>query len=279
MYTTLINASTLYQHANNLDWVIFDCRFSLANTEAGRHAYQQAHIPNAHYMHLDEDLSGPIVPGVTGRHPLPAPESFATLLGEKGVSNASQVIAYDDRGGAIASRLWWMLKWLGHEAVAVLDGGIQAWQALHFPLSTTPPTAVPKTFTPNVQSKLIASVAAVEARTQQAVSNLVDARAAARYHGQEEPIDPVAGHIPRACSLPFADNLTNAGTFADQATLTERFSSLYQDDPQPIVYCGSGVTACHNILAMAHAGFPLPRLYPGSWSHWITDSNRPIARD
>lgn len=279
MYTTLIDAATLYEHVNTLDWVIFDCRFTLGNTEAGRRSYQQAHIPNAHYLHLDEDLSGPIIPGVTGRHPLPAPETFAKLLGNKGVSNASQVVAYDDRGGAIASRLWWILKWLDHEAVAILDGGLQTWQALRFPLSSISPTASPKTFIPNIQTQSVASVEEVIAQTQRATPNLVDARAAQRYHGHEEPIDPIAGHIPHASSLPFAANLTESGTFADKAALLERFTTLFEEGPEPIVYCGSGVTACHNILAMTHAGLPQPRLYPGSWSHWITDTTRPVARD
>lgn len=279
MHTTLIDAPTLSQHIEQLNWIVFDCRFSLKDTNAGRQKYEEGHLPDAIYLHLDDDLSGPILPNVTGRHPLPDPAIFATLLGNKGVTNNSQVVAYDDIGGAIASRLWWMLKWLGHEAVAVLDGGIHAWLQHGFPLDTQEPQLTHQTYTPNIRDALVASVEDVERRVEGMHSHLIDARTNERYRGLTEPIDPVAGHIPGAQSLPFKDNLAPDNRFKSSEALAARFAHTQVESIDPIVYCGSGVTACHNSLAMVHAGYPMPKLYPGSWSHWITDPKHPVARD
>lgn len=279
MHTTLIDARTLHTNIHKPEWVIFDCRFSLKDTELGRSNFEKGHLPTAQYLHLDEDLSGPIIPGTTGRHPLPDPTLFAKLLGTRGVSNTTQVVAYDDMSGAIASRLWWMLKWLGHDAVAVFDGGIQAWTNEGFALTADVTSPMPQTFVPHVRESLSVEVGDIESRIQSDAPNLIDARAHERYLGHVEPIDPVAGHIPGARSLPFKENLNTDGAFLDQTSLRTRFAARSEQSPTPIVYCGSGVTACHNILAIVHAGLPMPLLYPGSWSHWITDSKRRVETD
>ncbi|HVY28752.1 MAG TPA: sulfurtransferase [Polyangiaceae bacterium] len=257
---------------------LVDCRASLQNPAAGRELYAQQHLPGAHFADLLEDLSGPIVPGVTGRHPLPPVDAFVAKLRAWGLGNASQVVAYDDAGGAFAARLWWMLRWLGHDAVAVLDGGFPAWVSEGRAVTAELPRVSAGDFTPRLRRELSVSAAQLSA-AESRVGKLFDARAPERYRGDVEPIDPVAGHIPGAENLPFAENLRD-GRFKPAAELRARFAAaLGATQPEDaVVYCGSGVTACHDVLAFAHAGLPLPRLYAGSWSEWITDPSRPTER-
>lgn len=267
MYTSLISAKELQELLPaGTPLRIVDTRFSLADTAAGRRAYAQGHLPDAIYAHLDEDLSGEIIPGQTGRHPLPDPIELAARLGTWGIAADTQVVAYDDMGGAIAARLWWLLRWLGHDRVAVLDGGIAAWEAQGGNLTRVVPDIIPRIFEPRVRPELTVDAARVEAIRQDPAYRLIDSRTAPRYRGEEEPIDPVAGHIEGAENLPFGENL-HEGTMRPKAALRERFGDT--DPERTVFYCGSGVTACHNILAHEHAGLGLAKLYPGSWSEWI----------
>ena len=275
-YTTLISVDALHDHLSSSDWVMVDCRFSLKDTEKGRRAYLESHLPGAVYAHLDEDLSGQIIPGKTGRHPLPDVETFATWLGKQGISNTTQVVAYDDMGGPIAARLWWMMRWLGHEKVAVLDGGWHQWGQKGYTVTTDLPTPSPHTFIPSPDTSLIATLEDVQKHATSS-SVLIDARAYERYAGIKEPIDPVAGHIPGAYSFPFKENLDNAGLFKSAAALQERFAAIAREK-NIVCYCGSGVTAAHNILAMTYAGLQHVALYPGSWSEWIVDPERAVER-
>jgi thiosulfate/3-mercaptopyruvate sulfurtransferase len=278
-YKTLISPTDLFPHLDDPNWVIVDCRFWLDDTEKGRSDYKQAHIPGAIYAHVDEDLSGPVVPGETGRHPLPLVDEFVNRLGSWGINADVQVVAYDDRGGAIAARLWWLLQWLGHEAVAVLDGGLPAWLRAGFPTTDEVPLLEKREFVPHLRADLVVTAEDVLFHFGDPAYCLFDSRAPERYRGEEEPIDPVAGHIPGAISYPFPRNLDDEESFVPKESLKGRFHVLLDGVPaeRAIFYCGSGVTASHNILAVTHAGLGMPRLYAGSWSHWITDPERPIA--
>jgi thiosulfate/3-mercaptopyruvate sulfurtransferase len=278
VYTTLISAAELNQHLGQPDWALVDCRFSLADPARGRLAYEQAHIPGAIYAHLDEDLSGPIIPDQTGRHPLPAVDFVAQTLSRWGIDASVQVVAYDDSSGSIAARLWWLLRWLGHEAVAVLDGGWPGWQSEGYPERSEVESRAGRVFTPQPQPHLLASATEVLTVRNDPAYRLLDARSADRFRGENETLDPIAGHIPGAVSAPFADNLVPDGRFRSPEELQARFQSLLGDVPpeQTIVYCGSGVTAAHNLLALAHAGRGDARLYAGSWSEWITKRDYPI---
>ncbi len=268
MYDTLIGTDALAANIERPDWVIIDCRFSLSDTNAGRNAYNTEHIINAIYAHLDEDLSGEIITGKTGRHPLPNIGLFTQKLSDWGIDNNTQVIAYDDKGGAIAARLWWLLKWLGHQRVAVLNGGWQTWRHQQLPTDTRVPSPQPKKFTPHLQSKRTISKKEIAIQTGNTPLNLVDSRGKERYLGINEPIDPVAGHIPGAINLPFSENLDENGLFLPVEDLQRRFKAI-QKPNTPVFYCGSGVTACHNILAYEYCGYGQALLYPGSWSEWI----------
>ncbi len=273
MYKTIIDANTLVLHLNNPDYWIVDCRFNLADTSYGQKAYTQNHIPSAYYLHLDHDLSSPITPQ-SGRHPLPDLHKLAATLTQLGLRQDSQVIVYDDSAGAMAVRLWWLLRWLGHEAVAVLDGGFPAWQQQQLPVTQVIPDSRPAAnFKPNVQADFI-----VETRDllSEHTWQLVDARAAERFRGEMEPIDPIAGHIPGAINRPLTDNLIN-GRFKTAIQLKAEWQQILGDiNPHNVVHmCGSGVTACHNQLAMEMAGLNGSRLYAGSWSEWIRDLTRP----
>ena len=257
---------------------VVDCRASLQNPAAGRELYGKSHLPRAVFADLLEDLSGPIVAGKTGRHPLPDVDVFVRQLRQWGIGAGSQVVAYDDAGGAFAARLWWMLRWLGHDAVAVLDGGFSAWVAEGRPVTDEVETSPLGDFVARPRAELLAT--AKELAAPQSLDRKVfDARAPERYRGDVEPIDPVAGHIPGALNLPFAENLRD-GRFLSPAELRQRFAAaLAGATPESsVVYCGSGVTACHDVLAFARAGLPLPKLYAGSWSEWITDPSRPTER-
>jgi len=279
MFTTIISASELTNILNQPNLVIIDCRFSLADTESGRNDYKKSHIPTAYYAHLDNDLSGEIIKGKTGRHPFPSIPKITKLLTNWGIDENTQVVAYDQGHGGIAARLWFMLKWLGHEKVAVLNGGWKYWETINGETSAVIPNSTPKEFKPNSRPNLLVDVAFMEQNLGNAALLYVDSRGAKRYRGEEEPIDPVAGHIPSAISAPFAENLGADGLFLDKESLTKRFEGILknQASDQTIFYCGSGVTACHNLLAMHHIGKTDALLFPGSWSEWIVDKNREIA--
>lgn len=281
MYRTLIAISDLAAHLDDPDWVVVDCRFSLLDPGRGRKEYLRAHVPGAVYAHLDDELSGPILHGVTGRHPLPSPAAVAERFGNWGITDGVQVTAYDDAGGGIAARLWWMLRFLGHDAAAVLDGGWPAWDAEGRPTAAGAESQPRRTFTPRVRENWTVDAEQVDALRVDPAWKLLDAREAIRFRGEEEPIDPVAGHIPGALSVPFLDNLEESGRFRSRDALRSRFDEIIGTTPpkRVVSHCGSGVTACHNILAMEHAGLPGGRLYPGSWSEWITDPARAVAAD
>ncbi|MDD5268775.1 MAG: sulfurtransferase [Methylococcales bacterium] len=278
-YTTLISAATLNQHINDPKWVVMDCRFSLANSDAGGYAYRHGHIPHARYAHLNKDLSSAIT-DYTGRHPLPDFALLAKKLGAWGIANDTQVIAYDDNSGAFAGRLWWLLRCLGHEKVAVLDGGIQHWQKQGLPLTTALPDIKVVTYRPYLNTAEWLNASQVQNSLAKKSICLIDARTSERYRGEQEPIDPVAGHIPGALNRAFQLNLDNKGLFLSADSLHNQFKKLFGETaPEQVVhYCGSGVTACHNLLAMEHAGLTGSKLYAGSWSEWIRDKNRMIAR-
>jgi len=284
VFKTLIDADSLQELLGRPRLAVVDCRFDLMSPEAGRQAYLRAHIPGARYADLNRDLSAPVGPH-TGRHPLPLPEVFAGRLGAMGIGNDTQVVAYDEANGSIAARLWWMLRWLGHDSVAVLDGGFKAWTARGGPLQSgeADPAAAERAarqFTPRVDAGSVVSTAELERALQDLKAVLVDARAQERYAGAVEPIDPVAGHIPGAVNHPFPANLGADGRFLPAAEIKRRWEErLPGADPKNLVaMCGSGVTACHNLLSLEVAGLTGGKLYAGSWSEWIRDPRRPVAR-
>lgn len=280
-YTTLISAADLAQHLSDPDWIILDCRHDLNNPQAGREAFATGHIPGAQFVHLDRDLSDKR-PGpqgeFRGRHPLPSREAFIETLRDWGINPDSQVIAYDAQGGMFAARLWWMLRWAGHEAVAVLDGGLPAWlelgQALSIELEPKPrgSIALQAAITPTVDAN------AVLANLTQPAHTVLDARAPDRFRGENETLDPVGGHIPGAKNRFFKDNLLADGRFKPAEQLRSEFAGLIGEPQSAIMQCGSGVTACHNLLALEIAGLSGAALYPGSWSEWCSDASRPIAK-
>ena len=279
-YTTLISTNELALHLSDPDWATFDCRFALAEPERGRRDYRHEHILGAIYAHLNEDLSSSIVPGVTGRHPLPAVEVAAQKFARWGIDNRVQVVAYDDSGGGVAARLWWILRWLGHDAVAILDGDWRKWKTEGRAVSNNAESRPARLFMPRPRSDLLITTAEVESRMHDARYRLFDSRTGERYRGENEPFDPIAGHIPGAISTPFLDNLNPDGTFRSDEELRERFAALLGDTPaaHTAFYCGSGVNATQNILALKHAGMGDAQLYAGSWSEWITDPHRPIEK-
>jgi thiosulfate/3-mercaptopyruvate sulfurtransferase len=282
-FTALIDAAVLRELAGQ-DLAIVDCRFDLMNPENGRRAYLEGHIPGARYADLNQDLSAPIT-ATSGRHPLPSPRDFAGTLARLGVGGDTQVIAYDDSAGAFAARLWWMLRWMGHPAAAVLDGGIKAWLSAGGALQAGEPRALPAAVS-GAELSAQADTAAVigTAELERGLSDpsllLIDARAAERYAGTVEPIDAVAGHIQGAVNHPFSTNLGADGRFLPAPLLRQAWEKRLagRSPTQVAAMCGSGVTACHNLLSMEVAGLPGARLYAGSWSEWIRDPKRPIAR-
>lgn len=278
MLTTLVSVDTLAAHLQDPRWLIVDCRFDLAQPEAGEAAYREGHIPGAVYAHLDRDLSSPITP-TSGRHPLPDPERFAATVSRWGITPETQVIAYDADNGMYAARLWWLLRWVGHRAVAVLDGGFKAWTAAALPTSTEIPVRQPSHFQARPDRDMWLDAEQVQARVQQPDWRLLDARAPERFSGKVEPLDTVAGHVPGARNHPFATNLASDGRFGAPEELRRRFeqSQAGVADDHTIAMCGSGVTACHLLLAMEVAGKPGARLYAGSWSEWIRDPRRGVA--
>lgn len=271
---TLVSTEELAAHP---EWRVFDCRHDLANPALGEQQYLEAHIPGALFAHLDRDLSGPMT-GTNGRHPLPEPKAFVSWIGKQGLQPADQVVCYDTGPGATASRLWWMLRWVGHETVAVLDGGLAKWQREGRPVTTDVPQVVPAAYPGRAKTSMVAYLSLVEKRFKKAA--LLDARAPARYRGEQEPIDPVAGRIPGAKNRFNNDNLSPEGIFKKADFLRSEFESILagRNTTDVIHYCGSGVAACHNALAMEIAGLAGSRVYPGSWSEWSRDPTRPISR-
>jgi thiosulfate/3-mercaptopyruvate sulfurtransferase len=278
IHDTLISASELASHGADADFLVIDCRFDLARPQAGEAAYRAAHLPGAIYAHLDRDLSGPVTPA-TGRHPLPAPEKWAATLGSWGLSDTTQVVAYDADNGMYAARLWWLLRWAGHRRVAVLDGGLKAWTQAGSPTSDEIRTRPASRYEVRPRDEAWLSTAQLAARLGQPGWCLLDARAPERFAGEVEPIDPVAGHVPGARNHPFTSNLLNDGRMAARETLRENFerSQAGTANEHTVVMCGSGVTACSLLLALEVAGKPGGRLYAGSWSEWIRDPARPVA--
>ena len=278
-FTTLISASELRLHLDDPDWAVVDCRFSLDDTERGARDYLKAHIPSAVYAHMDDDLSRKKIPGVTGRHPLPEIPVFAETLSRWGVDSATQVVVYDDANGTMAARLWWMLNWLGHSSVALLDGGWAAWHRFGLPSRSGEESRPQKRFEPREVPGAYVLAEQVQRYRKDPGYVILDARSAPRFRGEMEPIDPVAGHIPGSVSAPCDQNVSADGTFLPPDVLRARFEGLVKSVPPEnvICYCGSGVTAAHNLIAIAYAGLGMGRLYAGSWSEWITDPARPVA--
>jgi thiosulfate/3-mercaptopyruvate sulfurtransferase len=280
-YNYLISVDELRQQLSEPHWRVVDCRFDLMQPEKGFEEYRQGHIPGAQYANLDQDLAAPVT-AATGRHPLPAADEFALTLSAWGIGNDSQVVVYDHSSGAIAARLWWMLRWLGHEHVAVLDGGYGAWQKAGFPVSHRDETVVRAQFQPLPDAALIISTDELLASLESGGGPpIVDARARLRYVGGSEPIDPVAGHIPGAINHPCSESIAADGTWKSRDELKADWAGVFGDtrDGSWVSMCGSGVTACHLALSARLAGYPEPRLYVGSWSEWILDPDRPVATD
>ncbi len=278
VHTTLVDGTTLAAYLGDPAWVVVDCRHDLADPAAGETAYARGHIPGAVFLHLDRDLSA-AKNGRNGRHPLPHIVALAAALGRAGIGPGVQVVAYDDCGGMMAGRLWWLLRWLGHEAVALLDGGLSAWTAAGGALSTVMPEPAARTFTPAPRDWVLDAdqVLTGLGRPDRVI---VDARAPDRFRGENESIDPVGGHIPGARNRFFRDNLGPDGRFKPADQLRQEWTeALAGFAPEQVVHqCGSGVSACHNLLAMEIAGLPGARLYAGSWSEWCADPARPVER-
>lgn len=280
-YTTLIDPRTAHQHAAGSDWLFVDCRFDIRDPGRGPRDYRASHIPGAVYADLDRDLSGPVVPGKTGRHPLPDRESIVRFFSDLGIGPQTQVIAYDESTGAMAAaRLWWLLKWAGHDAAAVLDGGLASWTAAGLPTGAETVRRQAGQFVAAFKPEMALDADRVAAVLADPGWIVLDARAAERYRGENETIDPVAGHIPGAFSAPYVTALGPQGRFKPAAEIARFWESAMagRDAEHTVMYCGSGVTAAHGILSCAHSGRGLPRLYPGSWSDWIADRRRPTAR-
>lgn len=278
MISTLVDARTLGAHLANPDWRIVDCRYDLANPAAGEAAYAAGHVPGAVYAHLDRDLSAPRTER-SGRHPLPEPDAAAAAFGRLGIDSRVQVAAYDESGGMYAARLWWLLRWLGHERAAVLDGGWQAWRAAGLPVATEPGHPAARTFVAHPRQRAWVNADELDGLLEGNACLLLDARAPERYEGRAEPLDPKAGHVPGARSHPYVRNLGAEGRFLPPEELRERLLVRLRgrSSSEVVSMCGSGVTACHTLLALEVAGLPGGRLYPGSWSEWSRDPQRPVA--
>jgi thiosulfate/3-mercaptopyruvate sulfurtransferase len=278
MFTTLLDTATLAAHLSDPDWAVVDCRFLLTDEAWGRHEYLSRHVPGAVYAHLGHDLSGPLT-GHNGRHPLPDPETLMHTLGGFGLANGVQVVVYDQDSGMFAVRLWWMLRWMGHNSVALLDGGFAKWMAEKRATSSGQETRARRPFVGSPRPEMVVDADEVARLATQQPARLIDARAPERYRGEVEPIDRVAGHIPGAVNDHFMQNLDKDGTFRSPQALRDRLTAVIGGaSPQDIAcYCGSGVTACHTLLALERAGLSGARLYPGSWSEWSSDPSRPVA--
>ena len=264
-FHTIISAEEMADGMAGKGFVIFDCRFYLNDEAKGRREFLVGHIPGAVYLDLTHDLSSPVIQNQTGRHPLPHPDIIASTFRSAGVNDDSQVIVYDQSSGSYASRAWWLLRWLGHEDVVVLDGGFKEWEKWNGMIDNTWPLPSPGNFQPFLRPELIVEMSDIPSLS----APLVDSRDQKRYSGEYEPIDPVAGHIPGAICIPFMDNVDTTGKWKSAEELKSRFADISNDSSEPVFYCGSGVTACHNILAYKIATGRDAKLYPGSWSEWI----------
>lgn len=278
MYKTLISTSELAVSINDPDFVIVDCRFDLQNKDWGRENYLEHHIPGAVFVDQDQDLCGEITPS-SGRHPLPEPADFIKTVRRLGISNSSQVIAYDTAGGGMAGRLWFLLNYYGHQKVALLDGGFPAWIAENRPIVKGQQLNQPSMFSGHPDETMILKTADVKKNLFDHSFSLIDSRAPERYRGEVEPLDPVAGHIPGALNRFYGDNLDKRGLFLPAPEIKAAFLKVLGDNSsdKAAVYCGSGTTACHNYFAMTYAGLPRPKIYIGSWSEWIRDPQNPIS--
>ena len=276
--TLLVTTGELARHLEDPDWVVIDTRHDLTNPDVGPRAYAQGHIPGAYFMHVDHDLAGPRN-GTNGRHPLPDLDEFAAKLNERGVGLGKQVVVYDDLAGNYAVRLWWMLRWLGHDKVALLDGGYPLWVQEGRPVTQAVPAPRKGSFVPRPHLGDAVDVHYVRRFSESPDVKLVDARAAERFTGKHEAIDPVAGHVPGAINRFWKDNLEADGRFKAAHQLRGEFERLLAGTrAENVVHlCGSGVTACHNVFAMELAGLPGSKLYPGSWSEWVADPSRAVA--
>ncbi|WP_454254811.1 sulfurtransferase [Pseudomonas sp. Marseille-Q8238] len=276
----LLTATELHARLGQPDLVILDCRFALDDPGLGARSYGQGHIPSAHFADLERDLSAPVRKGVTGRHPLPEVPLLIEKLKDWGIGADSTIVLYDDGPGAFAARAWWLLAWLGkRDGVFLLDGGLKAWKDAGLPLDEAIPSTQRGTFSGQPDPSLLLSAEQLQQRLNTPALTLLDARALPRFRGEVEPLDPVAGHIPGAQCAVFTDNLGSDGHFLPADQLRQRFAALLGGKPVEhlVAYCGSGVTACHNLFALSLAGYPLAPLYAGSWSEWITDATRPVA--
>ena len=279
-YETVIEAAPAAAHLRDPSWVFVDCRFDIRAPESGEEDYARSHVAGAVYAHLDRDLSGPIVAGVTGRHPLPSPDALARAMGRLGIGAGCQVVAYDASTGALAAaRLWWLLQWAGHHEVAVLDGGLREWTARGFPCRGGVEGRPARELRVRLRPEMAVDAAQVQRVRGDPSWVVLDARAEERYRGVNETIDPVAGHIPGAFPAPYAENLREDGRFRAAGELADLYARRMagRDSRHTVFYCGSGVTAAHDVLALAHAGKGMGCLYAGSWSEWITDPSRPVA--
>lgn len=279
IYTSLVRADVTLEHINDTEWRIIDCRFDLKDKNAGLQHYREAHIPSAIYADLDKDLSSPVRPG-TGRHPLPAIDDISRKLGEWGISATTQVVVYDDVSGSYAARLWWLLKWLGHQKVAILDGGLSYWKQQGYPLNNEIPDVIPASFQARPDMSMIIDTEALLKLLNSPSLTLVDVRDPARYTGAEEPIDKVAGHIPGSVNIPWKSNLDENGLYRNKTDLESLYSHflINQETQNTVFMCGSGVTACHSLVALHYLGKSDVKLYPGSWSEWIEDPARPVEK-
>ena len=278
-YDKLVSVETLADHLDDPNWRIFDCRHDLGNTGYGEQAYAKGHVPGALFLHCDRDLSGPMT-GTNGRHPLPDIEVFAAKMSECGITPDTQVVAYDNEASAFAARLWWLLRWLGHDRVVVLNGGLPAWRRAKLPFETEVRPVAPARFAAHPRPEMRVDAAYVAAHLGQSDMLLIDGRSEERYAGQNETLDPVAGHIPGAINFFYFDSLDDAAVhFKPVDELRAEFTDLIGDgDPKRVVHmCGSGVTACVNVLGMELAGLSGSKLYAGSWSEWCSDRMRPVA--
>ena len=280
MSKILLSPQDLAAHLGDADWVVFDTRHDLADPAKGRQAYAAGHIPGARFLHLDDDLSGKKT-GTNGRHPLPDPTAFAAHMAKQGVTDDTHVVVYDDTAGSYAVRLWWMLRWLGHERVSVLDGGLPAWQAAGLPITNDVPAPRQGMFAARPHLGWTVDAPFVERFHADASMKLVDARAPERYSGAQESIDPAAGHVPGAMNRFWKENVAADGRFKKPEALRAEFEKLLAgaSPSQSVHMCGSGVTACHNLFALELAGLSGGRLYPGSWSEWCSDPSRPVAKE
>lgn len=278
-YSSIISADLLQQHLDDSRWRVVDCRFNLKEPDEGLSLYQMEHIPNAIYAHLDHDLSSPVT-STSGRHPLPDVEKFKQTLGRWGIDHNTQVVVYDDAAGSYAARLWWMLRWLGHDAVAVLDGGFGLWKQQSLPTTSVTPQIEPVIFTGKPDMTMVMDGNELEKSLKASAVCLIDVRDPKRYLGIEEPIDKVAGHVPGAINAPWKSNVDERGMYLSKAQLHDHFTKILRnagDDKTIVVMCGSGVTACHSLVALDYIGVSDAKLYPGSWSEWITRPQRPVA--